>query len=188
MVQNKTNTDMEIMLALIRGKSHIREIARRIGESHSKVMRRINGLVKENVLDYNRDGRNKVFSIKNNLQARNYVYSAERYKLTKLLRKYPELGVVLGDVLKNASGKMIVLFGSYAKFSATPKSDIDLYIETEDSKLKRNVEGINSRISVKTGGFDAGSPLIREIIKNHVILSGIDEFYEKSGFFEKTLA
>lgn len=188
MVQNKTNTDMEIMLVLIRSKSHIREIARKISESHSKVMRRANELVKENVLDYSRDGRNKVFSIKNNLQARNYVYSAERYKLTKLLRRYPELGIVLDDVLRNASGKMIVLFGSYAKLSASPKSDIDIYIETEDNRLKRSVEGINSRISVKIGSFDTGSPLIREIIKNHVILSGIDEFYEKSGFFEKTWA
>ena len=41
---------------------------------------------------------------------------------------------------------------------------------------------MNSRISVKSGPFDLGSDLIMEIIKNHVIIKGAEEFYAKTGF------
>ncbi len=184
MVQNKTNMDMEIILALIRERTHLREMARKLNESHSTLLRRINMLLKENVIDYTMEGKNKVFFIKGNLQARNYVYSAERYKLAKLIRSYPKLGVILDDVLKNARGRMAVLFGSYARFSAKPDSDIDIYIDTEDSKIKDDVERTNSQIRAKVGRFDVDSLLIKEIIKNHVILNGIEDFYEKSRFFE----
>jgi predicted nucleotidyltransferase len=185
MVQNKTNMDMEIILVLIRERDHLRGIARKLNESHSTVMRRINELAKVNVVDYKMEGKNKIFSIKSNLQARNYIYSAERYKLAKLLNKYPNLSMIFDDLLKSLNSRMIVLFGSYAKFSAKPDSDIDVYIDTQDEKAKRKAEEINSRIRAKTGKFDASSLLIREIIKNHVILRGIEEFYEKSRFFER---
>jgi len=46
------------------------------------------------------------------------------------------------------------------------------------------VESIHSRIKVKFGDFDLSSNLIKEIIKNHVILKGVEEFYEKTKFFE----
>ncbi len=184
MVQNKTNMYLEIVLVLIRGETHLREMARGLNESHSTVMRRVNGLLKENVVDYRMEGKNKIFFIKNNLQARNYVYSAERNKLVKLLKKYPHLSVIFSDVLKNVHGKIIVLFGSYAKFSAKPDSDIDIYIDTADRKIKHRVEEMNSKIRAKVGKLDTNSLLIREIIKNHVVLSGIEEFYEKIKFFE----
>ena len=184
MVQNKTNLDLEVVNVLIREKTHLREMARRLKESHSTVLRRVNELVKENVLDYKIEGKNKIFFIKNNLQARNYVYSAERYKLVKLLKKYPRLSIIFSDILKSVHGRIIVLFGSYAKFSAKPDSDIDIYIDTADGKIKHRVEEINSRIRAKIGKFDMNSLLIREIIKNHVILSDIEEFYEKIKFFE----
>ena len=91
MVQKRDNIDLDIILLLVKGEAHLREIARMLGESHSTVLRRVNKLVKENVLGYKREGKNKIFFIKNNLQAKNYVFSAERYKLIKLLKKYPEL-------------------------------------------------------------------------------------------------
>jgi len=186
MVQKKTNMDSEIMLVLIRGERHLREIARIVGESHSTVMRRINGLVKENVLDYRMEGKNKVFFIKSNLQAKNYVYSAEKYKMVKLLKKYPDLNIILDDILRDARGKMIVLFGSYAKFSARPDSDIDIYIDIKNRNIKNRLQEVNSRVRIKTGKFDTNSLLIKEIIKNHIILGGIEEFYEKIKFFGQT--
>jgi hypothetical protein len=50
--------------------------------------------------------------------------------------------------------------------------------------LDRDLEEISSMISPKFGKFDVHSPLIREIIKAHVILYGMEDFYEKIGFFE----
>ena len=186
MVQNKTNLELEIILALIKEKGHLREIARKLNEPHSTVLRKTNELVKENAVDYKIEGRNKTFFIKNSMQARIYVYSAEKYKLAKLLKRYPHLSIIFEDILKGVNGKMTLLFGSYAKFLAKPDSDIDIYVDTADNKIKQKLQEIHSKIRVKTGKFDKDSLLIKEVIKNHVVLRGIDEFYEKSKFFEQT--
>ena len=184
MVQNRDSINSEIILLLLKNEAHLRGISNCLGESHSTISRRLNKLVDENILDYKKEGKNKVFFIKKNLQANNYVFNAERYKLIKLLKKYPELNIILEDVLKNTEENLIVLFGSYAKFSAKKDSDIDMYIETTNRKTKGNIENIHSKLKVKIGIFDLNSELIKEIIKNHVILRGVETFYGKSRFFE----
>jgi predicted nucleotidyltransferase len=184
MVQNRDNLDAEIILLLLRGENHLRGIAKELNESHSTVLRKLNKLVEENILDYRMVGRNKTFLIKKNLQARNYVFNAERYKLLKLIKRYPELSVIIEDILRKTNERLIVLFGSYSKFTAKKDSDIDLYVETRNRKIKEEIESLHSKIKVKIGDFDLSSALIKEIIKSHVILKGVEEFYEKIKFFE----
>lgn len=184
MVQNKNSLEMEIILSLIKNKAHLREIARTLNESHSTLLRKLNELIKENVVDYKKEGKNKIFFIKNNLKSKNYVYSSEIYKLSKLLKKYPELNIILEDIKKNTPKGMIVLFGSYAKGNPKQDSDIDIYIETMNNEIKHKIQELNSKISIKIGKFDTNSLLIKEIIKNHVIIRGVEEFYEKNKFFE----
>lgn len=184
MVQNKNNLVFDIILLLLKGENHLRGVAKQLNESHSTVLRRLNKLVQENVLDYKKEGKNKVFFIRKNLQAKNYVFNAERYKLIKLLKKYPELSIIIEDMLKVVEEKLVVLFGSYAKFTAKKDSDIDVYVETRSRKVKEGTESVHSRIKVKIGNFDTSSQLTKEIIKNHIILRGVEEFYEKIKFFE----
>jgi len=172
------------MLLLIRGDNHVRGIAKNLGESHSTILRRLNELLKENVIDYKSEGRNKVFFIKKNLQAKSYIFNAERYKQIKLLKKYPELSVIAEDILMQCHDNLIIIFGSYAKFVAKENSDIDVYVETKERRVKDELESIHSRINVKIGSFDLNSPLTKEIIKDHVILKGVEEFYEKIKFFD----
>ncbi len=184
MVHNKNSLEFRIILLLIKNKSHLREIARTLNESHTTISRKINELVKENILDYKKEGRNKIFFIKSNLKAKNYVYSAEIYKLSGLIKKYPELSIILENIKKNTKKRMVILFGSYVKGNPKKESDIDIYIETTNKDLKKQLERINSKISIKIGKFDKNSLLIKEIIKNHIILRGIEDFYEKTKFFE----
>ena len=183
MVQFQGYLDHEIILLLIRGERHLRDISKALGASHSTVLRRLNVLVEENVLDHKTVGKNRVFSVKRNLEGRNYVYSAERYKLNKLIKVYPALAVALEDLLRKTDDRLIILFGSYAKFSAKEDSDIDVFVETGSKKTKEALESVNGRIRVKTGDFNPGSLLIKEIIKNHVIIRGVEDFYEKTKFF-----
>ena len=100
-------------------------------------------------------------------------------KFSTLLRKYPELSVLFEEILRRTDEKLIVLFGYYAKGLAKKDSDIDLYIETKDRNVKKAIEDIHSKISIKIGTFDTKSPLIKEIIKDHVIIRGIEVFYDK---------
>ncbi len=184
MVQNRDNIDSEIILLLLRDENHLRGIAKQLNESHSTVMRKLDKLVEENVLDYKKQGRNKVFCIRKNLQAKNYVFNAERYKLIKLLKKHKELGIIIDQILRKSDESLIVLFGSYAKLSARADSDIDIYVETQSRKIKEELELVHSKIKIKIGHFDPDSHLIREIIKNHIILRGVEKFYEKTKFFD----
>ena len=185
MVQNKNNLELEIILVLLKNKAHLREIARTLNESHSTILRKINELLKENVLDYRKEGKNKIFFIKNNLRAKNYVYSAEIHKLNNLLKKHPELSIMLEDIKENFLKGMVILFGSYAKGTPKQDSDIDIYLETNDNKVKNKIKDLNSKLSIKIGKFDAKSLLIKEIIKNHIIIRGLEDFYERTDFFKE---
>jgi len=184
MVHNKNNIESEIILLLLRGEYHLRGIAKALNESHSTVLRKLDKLTKENVVDYKIEGKNKVFSLKINLQTKNYIFNAERYKLIKLLKKYPELNIIIEELLKKSEDRLIILFGSYAKFTAKKDSDIDIYVETRSRRVKEEIESLYSKIKVKIGDFDTDSQLIMEIIKNHIILKGVEDFYGKTKFFD----
>lgn len=179
MVQKRNNIELEIINVLLKSESHVRGIAKKLGESHSTVLRKLNSLKKENVIDSKTEGKNKIFFLKNNLLSKNYIQKAELHKLTKLLEKYPELGIIFEEIFKKTDETLIILFGSYAKELAKADSDIDIYIETKNRNVKKVIEDIHSKINVKIGTFDPRSPLIREIIKDHIIIRGIEVFYGK---------
>ncbi|MEK6941164.1 MAG: nucleotidyltransferase domain-containing protein [Nanoarchaeota archaeon] len=179
MVQKRDNMVMDIIELLLRADNHVRGIAKKLNESHSTILRKLNNLKKENVIDSRKEGKNKIFFLKKNLVSKTYILQAELHKFTKLLQHNPEFSIIFEDILKKTDEKLIILFGSYAKGLAKKDSDIDIYIETKRRSVKKSVEDIHSKINVKIGTFDTKSPLIKEIIKDHVILRGIEVFYGK---------
>lgn len=184
MVHNWINIDFEIILSLLIKENHLRAISRSIKIPHATLSRKIKELININIIDSKIDGKNKIFFLKNNLLAKSYIFNAEKYKLIKLLKTYPELNIILEDFLKKFKEKIIIVFGSYAKFSAKKESDIDIYIETNNDKIIEQAKLISSKINIKTGKFNKDSLLVKEIIKNHVILKGVEEYYEKAGTFK----
>lgn len=184
MVQKRNNIELDIIELLIKKENYLRGIAKSLNESHSTILRKLDKLAKINVVDFRREGKNKVFFLKKNLVAKSYVLKAELNKLTKLFSKHPKFTVIFEDILKKTDKPLILLFGSYAKGIAKKDSDIDIYIETRDRNVKKLVESINSRIKVKIGPFNTKSLLIKEIIKNHIIIRGLESFYEKEQLFE----
>ena len=179
MVQKRNNLEMDIIELLLKADNHVRGIAKKLNESHSTILRKLDNLKKEKVIDSRKEGKNKIFYLKKNLVSRTYILQAELHKLTKLLRQNPELSIIFEEVLKKSDEKLVVLFGSYAKGLAKKDSDIDIYIETKSRNVKKTIEEIHSKINVKIGTFDTKSPLIKEIIKDHVIIRGIEVFYGK---------
>jgi len=81
----------------------------------------------------------------------------------------------------------IILFGSFAKGQTNERSDIDLFVVTE-KKLDRsifmkagNLVGREASVESSTRrqflkGLENGDPLVREVVSNHIVLKGIDEF------------
>ena len=174
------NLTYEIVITLLRVESHPRAIAKDLGATHTTVLRKLKILSCDNVIDYREEGKNKVYFIKNTLEARTYIMIVELYRLTRMLHTYPRLRSIIQSIQQHPDIQLAVLFGSYAKGTAMQKSDIDVYIKTEDRKLKRDLERIHSKLSIKTGEFDRSTILIREIEKDHVILKGVEEYYEKT--------
>ena len=114
--------------------------------------------------------------------AKSFVLNAENYKLANIIRANPELEPIFQDIIKRSKAGLILLFGSYAKRSQKRESDI--YIDTTSRKTKEDVQNVYGSISVKIGKFNPDDLLIKEIIKNHAIIKGGEEYYEKTKFFE----
>ncbi len=178
-------TELEIVLELLKRKElHVRGIAKVISQPHANVSRTMKKLLNKNIVDFRLEGKNKLFRLKKGLESLNYAYMAEHFKLSKLLEKYDYLSAIIEPILEKTGQKLIIIFGSYAKFNAKKGSDIDVFIATSSRKLKTEIEDINLKLSVKIGELNKKNPLVREIIQDHVILRGVESYYEINKIFD----
>lgn len=175
---------LETVNLLLKEQNHIREIAKKLGINHMTILRKIKELYKENVIDYNKEGKNKVYFLKKTTESKVYAYISENYNLLMTLKKYPSLRNIIEKIQGNPKIRLAILFGSYSKGNPKKDSDIDIYIESKDLRLKKEIENIDTRLSVKIGEYDKSNLLIKEIEKNHIIIKGVEDYYERNKFFE----
>lgn len=129
-------------------------------------------LEKENILKSSIHGKNKYFRLNlNNIQTKFYLLKAEIDKTNEFLDKYPVFKTFLKAVKDNP---LIIVFGSYAKLKADKSSDLDI-LTTAKLPLHLIPYKIHkieiSETSVKKA-VKNHETLLKEIEKNHVILSG----------------
>jgi len=185
MLHMKQNSyKLEIVGQLLNQNLHLRELSRKLEINPMTLSRKIKGLVEENILDFKEEGKNKIYFLKKTSESKANVFMAEQYKLTKTLKKYPSLRNLIDKIQANKEISLSILFGSYAKGIAKRGSDIDIYIETPNKKIKQDLEILNSKLNIKIGKYNKDNLLIREIEKNHVIIKGVELFYERNKFFE----
>ncbi|EHQ34452.1 nucleotidyltransferase domain-containing protein [Methanoplanus limicola] len=174
----------QIISELLKSPAYPREMAKRLGVSHTTIIRRLKNLLDENVVDYRNVGKNKVYHLKNTIESRINIYQAEYSKLERVVLNYPILRPIINKIQDNEDVELAILFGSYAKGTCNSESDIDIYIETEDRLIKKELERLNSKLSIKIGLWDENNLLIQEIIKDHIIIKGVEKYYERRGFFK----
>jgi predicted nucleotidyltransferase len=175
---------LEIIIALLQERGHVRGIANRLGTNHMIISRKIKELSKENVLDFVQEGKNKTYFLKKTAEARALIFMAENYKILQAIEKYPRLRRIIEKIQKDKQIHLALLFGSYAKGTASKDSDVDIYIETKDENLKKQLKMFDSKLSIKIGDYESQSLLIKEIEDNHITIKGIEYFYEKNKFFD----
>ncbi|RLE45522.1 hypothetical protein DRJ22_04185 [Candidatus Woesearchaeota archaeon] len=180
---SQNNYKLKIVEALLRSENHIRGLAKLLNTSQTTIARKVKELHEDNVVDFKQEGKNKIVFLKRSIEAIQFAYAVETLKLVTLLKKYPYLRRIVALIKKNKQIRLAILFGSFAKGLARQNSDIDIYIDTTNKKIKKEVELIDSRISVKIGKYNKDSLLIKEIEKNHVIIKGVENYYEKNKFF-----
>jgi predicted nucleotidyltransferase len=181
---SQINYNIKIVEALLKSENHVRGLAKALNTNQTTIARKVQELYEDNIVDFKQEGKNKVFSLKKTLEAKQYACFVEIYKLLETLKRYPRLRRIVDQIKKNKKITLAILFGSYAKYTAKKDSDIDIYINTKNTRLKEEVELIDSKISLKIGKYDRDSLLIREIEKNHIILKGAELYYEKNKIFD----
>jgi uncharacterized protein len=165
---------------------HLREIARTIGKSHVSLIPHLREFVKEKILIVNQMGKNKVYSLNlSNYLVSDYLVVIEKIKaisfiennslLKKFYREFSDLKVDL------------VLFGSFARGDFNSESDVDfLVIGKLSSSLRKRIKDFGLSYSREFHltiiseeefySFEKENPLVVEVLKNHVIFSGVEKF------------
>lgn len=181
---SQINYDFNLLNLLFKNKNHIRGFAKQLGTNQTTISRKIYELYEQNIVDYHQEGKNKVFFLKKTLEAKESAYLMEIHNLIETIHQYQELRRIIERIQKNKQVTLALLFGSYAKGNAHKESDIDIYVETKKKSIKEEIELIDNRIHVKIGAYDKQNLLIKEIDRNHVIIKGLEEYYEKNKFFD----
>ena len=133
----------EIVGILLKKDNHIRGLAKDLKTNQTTIARKVKELENCNVVDFRLEGKNKVYFLKKTLEAKEFVYITEHKKFLGALRKYVILRKIVNEIKNEKKVKLAVIFGSYAKDRATRSSDIDIYIESTDRKLKKRLEQVN---------------------------------------------
>ncbi|HEV2192960.1 MAG TPA: nucleotidyltransferase domain-containing protein [Nitrosopumilaceae archaeon] len=168
---------------------HLREIARETDVDVKSIQLQLKKLERINVLSSIPKGRNKEYTLNlNNVITKYYLIMAEGFISVIYLKKHFLIKKVLEEIGRKIDYPLI-LFGSFTKGGHTKESDIDLFVISEEKIDKRVTleasdlvgRDINIKSSNKAqflNGLRNKDPLVHEVISNHVILKGIDEFCE----------
>lgn len=169
---------LEVILELEKASISIRKLAMKIDSSPATVLRKLNDLKKMNILGCIEYGRNRSYFLKDSLKAKNYIMMSQFYNLNKFIYNNPHLKSVILEIKSICNDLCVVIFGSYAQGLQKKDSDVDLFIQTKDTNVKKKIQLINFKLNVKIGDFDKNSFLGKEILKNRVIINGVEKFYE----------
>jgi predicted nucleotidyltransferase len=176
------NCANEIVALLLQADLHPRGLAEKLQTNHMTITRKLSILVSENIVDYRTEGKNNVYFLKKSIEGKNAAMIAELYKQSRIVSNYPILRGIFQAIQEKQEIPLALLYGSYAKGLQNKESDIDIYIETLNNDLKKQLEQRHSLMSVKIGEFDPDNLLIREIMKDHIIIKGVEVYFEKTGF------
>lgn len=153
---------------------HAREAARLLNISHTSASNYMRLLEKENILHSTTKGRNREYSLNFlNPMTKRYLIISEEYYCINALQKIP--------MLQNIPTKDIqVVFGSYADFTHTKKSDIDIFLlsEKDNSELAKFSRITGKDINVVHYTKFSMDPLIDQVQKKHIILQGAEKYVE----------
>ncbi|MFT4311113.1 MAG: nucleotidyltransferase domain-containing protein [Candidatus Woesearchaeota archaeon] len=165
----RIRNDLEVVEILRKEKSHVRKIASILKTTPSTVSRTLKNLEKEKVVNYKTEGKNKVYYLKDTVEAKTYLDLTENYKLLKAMQN-PILRRII-TTLKNQTNELVILFGSFAKGTNTENSDIDIYTES-----KQTFQNLPENVRITNANLDKNIILKKEIEKDHVIIQDVEKY------------
>jgi len=172
------NNELEV-LSLFRGNYKSRFYLREISKISKLPLKTCQNtlllLEKSKILKSKIEGKNKYFSLNlENIKTKSYLQQAEIYQTDLFIEKYPQFKIFLKAFKTTVP---IIVFGSFAKFTADKDSDLDLLVISEKELklsfhlLPFNPHEINMGEKTFLRAVDQQEDLIKEIEENHIILN-----------------
>jgi DNA polymerase sigma len=164
-------------------------MAKLIGTSHVTLLPHLKRLEEQKILYSEKAGKNKQYLLnKDNILTKHYLAVTEELATIEYLEKNFFIKKLAEHLNSIDTTNPLILFGSYAKDYATEESDIDLFCigelnKDQTNQIKKFEATFGKKINIKTAttenfntGLRTGDLLIKEIIKNHIILRNSDPF------------
>lgn len=164
---------------------YIREVQKLLGISPRTAQLILDELETRGILESKMRGKIKMYGIKRNDIAKNYLVFAEQYKKMTFLAKKPIINEIISKITPFISG-IGLIFGSYVKGTEKKDSDLDILIVGSCNmyEIKKVSELYGIEISVKVYPMNMFEKnmridvLIKEAIKNHVIFINAEYFVD----------
>jgi DNA polymerase sigma len=172
----KRNKELDVLLLFLgdyRREYYLREISEKAHVPLKTTQTILSALEREKILKAKQYGKNKYFSLNlENVETKYHLEHAELYKTHLFLQKYPLFKTFLKN-LKTQS--IIILFGSFAKGTATKESDCDLLtISDKKEELPSHLLPYkihNIQMTTESYTKAQNETLIKEVEEHHVIFN-----------------
>ncbi len=188
-MDNMHGEKIEILKLLIENKDEIysiRKIALLRKINYKSAYNALKTLEKEGIVELKRAGNTRLCSFNNKFNE--IVFIAEYSRREDLFKKR-EFPIIYDSLSKLEFPFIILLFGSYAKGTATKHSDIDFLLISDEEHFKKVEEKISifpQDIHLTPVSYDSfirmakskEFSVVNEAIKNNIILIGIEEYYK----------
>ena len=168
---------------------HVRAMANLLNVSHMTLLPHLNQLEELKILQSTKAGRNKHYRLnQENILTKYYLTTTEELVTIEYLEKNPFIKKLAEHLNSVDTSNPLILFGSYADNSATDESDIDLFsigtlTRDQTNDIKKFESTFGKKINIKTATTEnfntalrTGDILIKEIVRNHIILRNADPF------------
>jgi len=158
-----------------------RQIATKLKMNQKTVANILNRLEKEGILKYSSEGKNKYYSLnKLNPKTKEIIKILEIARKNIFIEKNNRIKEIFYSLEKRTLG-VLIIFGSYANGTNTKDSDLDVFVvgNMEDKEDLEEMHRIRINV-IKSSRekFNKEDVFIKEVIKNHIILKGVEEFIE----------
>ena len=163
------------------GRIYGRDVAKKLRMNQKTVSNILNELEKEHILKFTQEGKNKYYYMNEFYPyIKEIIQLMEIQKKINFLEKYNKLKELFLK-LGTQSERILIVFGSYANFSANEKSDLDIFAMGDIENVEDLEEIYNLKINILKSNknkFNMNEHIVKEIIKNHVVLKGIEDFVD----------
>lgn len=141
----------------------------------------LNELVKDNLIEYDNQGKNKLFYLSKKNTSKILLNIVEAQKAIEFLIKNKKIAILINEILEHCEG--IILFGSYASGKFDEKSDVDLIIlEGNKKKIKIISERFSNKPHLQYIAYKEFEISLKEknalgieIMQNHILFGDISK-------------